>query len=120
MQHTLQEKTFGESPEKQRKCIMGRQKNSRRCSLWRDCSGTSPLRPKQFIFRMEALARLLEEHVVPGWTLPKTEDGAIPTQKEVFSAAAVEPLTKIRDDIGFEYEPFLRRVLAEAEAEGNA
>jgi hypothetical protein len=78
-----------------------------------------PAKAQAVYFRMEALARLLQERGAPGWTLPKLEDGAIPIQKAVFLAAAVEPLTKVRDDIGFEYKPFLQRVLAEADIEGS-
>jgi hypothetical protein len=78
-----------------------------------------PAKAQAVLFRMEALARLLEERGAPGWTLPKTPDGAIPTQEAVFSAAAVEPLAKVDGEIGFEQQAFLKRVLAEAEVEGN-
>ncbi len=79
-----------------------------------------PQKAQAVYFRMEALARILEAEAAPGWTLPKLPDGSIPTQEAVFSAVAFEPLTRVGEEIGFESASFLRRVLTEAEAEGNA
>lgn len=80
----------------------------------------NPDKAQAIYFRMEALTRLLENEGAPGWTLPKTSEGAIPTQEAVFAAAALEPLTRVGNEIGFDRSSFLRRVLAEADAEGNA
>jgi hypothetical protein len=80
----------------------------------------SPQKAQAVYFRMEALSQLLVKNGAPGWTLPPAEDGSILTQAAVFSAAALEPLAAIEDDIGFEQESFLRRVLAEADTEGTA
>lgn len=71
------------------------------------------------MFRMEALSQLLEAQGAPGWTLPGP-DGSVFADHTVFAAAALEPLV-IRDgEIAFDYDTFLRRVLAEAELETHA
>lgn len=70
-------------------------------------------------FRMQALARLLVEDGIPGWTLPAMQDGSIPTEDAVFAAAAVEPLVEIDGDIAFQREPFLDKVLELAESLGT-
>ncbi|HSI96073.1 MAG TPA: hypothetical protein VK938_08305 [Methylophilaceae bacterium] len=79
-----------------------------------------PQKAQAVYFRMEALSRLLEAEGAPGWTLPKQPDGSIPIQEAVFAAAAFEPLTRVGEEIGFDSASFLRRVLSEAESEGNA
>jgi hypothetical protein len=80
---------------------------------------SKPEKAQAIYFRMEALSHLLEKEGAPGWTLPRTPDGAIPTQVAVLAAAAVEPRTRIDNEVGFERNSFLNRVLAEAEVEGH-
>ncbi len=78
-----------------------------------------PSKGSAVLFRLQALARLLEEHGAPGWALPPQADGAIPTQEWVFAAAAVQPLVLINEEPSFEHEPFLNKVLELAEVEGR-
>lgn len=72
------------------------------------------------MFRMEALVRLLKEEGLPGWTLPQQPDGSYPTAEAVFAAAAVQPLIEQENDVVFEREAFLKKVLELAEPEGEA
>lgn len=63
------------------------------------------------IFRMQALAKLIEDEPLPGWTFPKAPDGSITTDQEVFKAAAMEPLIEREGHLVFDRESFTRRVL---------
>lgn len=79
-----------------------------------------PQKAGAVLLRMQALVRLLVNEGVPGWTLPKQPDGAIPTQEWVFAAAAVQPLICVGKDVAFERDAFLKKVLELAETEGRA
>ena len=79
-----------------------------------------PQKAGAVLLRMQALVRLLVNEGVPGWTLPKQPDGAIPTQEWVFAAAAVQPLIEVGKDVAFERDAFLKKVLELAETEGRA
>lgn len=81
---------------------------------------TEPQKAGAVLLRMQALVRLLVNEGVPGWTLPKQPDGAIPTQEWVFAAAAVQPLIEVGKDVAFERDAFLKKVLELAEPEGRA
>ncbi|MBI2819957.1 MAG: hypothetical protein HYX73_08255 [Acidobacteria bacterium] len=70
--------------------------------------------------RMRALAVLIEEQRVPGWTLPALTDGGVPTPAAVFAAAAKQPLIQRGEELVFEGESFLERVLELAEPAGTA
>jgi hypothetical protein len=71
-------------------------------------------------FRMEAMAQLVEDGSLPGWTKPAASDGTISTAEAVFAATAVEPLVMIGKRAGFDRESFARTVLREAEVDGRA
>ena len=62
-------------------------------------------------FRIQALARLLVEEGIPGWTLPVQPEGAIPSEDAVFEAAATEPLVQLGGDIVFDRTSFMNKVL---------
>src|SRR5205085_11697164 len=66
------------------------------------------------MFRMEALARLLENEDTSGWTL-RLPNGAVLTQEPILAAAAVEKLIDKESDVGFGRESFLNKVLELAE-----
>ena len=69
-------------------------------------------------FKMRALSLLLEsEEGIPGWTLPRLPDGSIPAEEAVFAAAATQPLIEVEDELVFERETFMARVLELAEIE---
>lgn len=70
-------------------------------------------------FRMEALARLLQQKALPGWALDPLKDGAIPVQEAVLRAAAVEPLVMQGNKIQFNVTTFLERCLHLADTAGE-
>ena len=71
--------------------------------------------------RLEALARLHDDHGLRAWTLPGEEEGMDYIHADVVAAAAVEPLMAIDDrNTGFDAESFRARVLAGAAVRGNA
>jgi hypothetical protein len=72
-------------------------------------------------FRLSALARLLQDRQVRGWTLPGGEDGADFIHHDLIRAAAEEPV--IEDANGqpaFDPESFRNRVLRLTGAQGEA
>ena len=71
-------------------------------------------------FRMEALAVMMENNEIPGWTLGKSEDGGILTDDAVFDAVAKHPLSIVDGEITFERKSFLNKVLELAKPEGRA
>ncbi|MEW6330271.1 MAG: hypothetical protein AB1560_02320 [Pseudomonadota bacterium] len=79
-----------------------------------------PQKAGAVLLRMQALAGLLIKEGVPSWTLPQQPDGAIPTQESVLAAAAVQPLIEVGNNVTFEREPFLKKVLELSETEGHA
>jgi hypothetical protein len=68
------------------------------------------------MFRVEALSKLLESQSAPGWTL-LGPDGSIFADHTIFAASALEPLVIRNGEMAFDYDSFLRRLLAEAELE---
>jgi hypothetical protein len=62
------------------------------------------------MFRVEALAKLLDAEGAPGWTLP-LPNGAVLTQGPVFAAAASEPLVEKEGEVAFDRQKFLAAVL---------
>jgi hypothetical protein len=71
------------------------------------------------MFRLQALVNLIKAETLPGWTLPQQSDGCFPTDEAVFAAAAVQPLVQKENDLVFEREAFLRKVLELAEPKGE-
>ena len=79
-----------------------------------------PKKAQAVYFRISALAEIVEKQQAPGWTLPKTTEGWVPTREELLRAAAVFPLSEVDGDIGFDLEGFLAKALELADVEGNA
>ena len=74
---------------------------------------------KAIIFRLHALAVMMENNELKNWLQP---DGAkiVPgAQKALIAAVAHHPLSLIDGDISFERESFLQRVLEFAELPVN-
>lgn len=72
-------------------------------------------------FRLEALARLLADDRLRGWSMPGTKPGMDFIHADLIKAAADEPV--IEDAAGqaaFDAENFRRRVLANAGTRGQA
>ncbi len=70
--------------------------------------------------RLQAMNRLIEEDVLPHWSMPKAEDGSMQIAEPVWQAAAEEPLLVRGNDVIFDKNRFLKRVLALAEPDGSA
>ncbi len=79
----------------------------------------SPDKRTGIMFRMEALARLLSEEGVPGWTLPGPS-GSLFMKEAVLAAAAVQPVIEKDNHVAFEHEAFLQKVLELAQPAGEA
>jgi hypothetical protein len=79
----------------------------------------NPQKAQSIYFRMQALAEMLENNELPGWTLEKLKDGSIPAEDAVFAAVAEHHLTIIEDQFTFERKSFLERILVLAEPEGK-
>ena len=81
---------------------------------------SNPMKAIAIHLRMQALIDLLESNELIHWTLPAFPDGGVPIDKNVFIAAAVEPLSEIGGEIRFDSSSFLDRVLELTEAAGKA
>jgi hypothetical protein len=68
--------------------------------------------------RLYALSKIISKQAAPGWTLGKGKDGFVLRHKALIDAAAIFPLSRIKDDISFELEGLLSKALELAEAEG--
>ena len=62
------------------------------------------------MFRMLALAQLLDEEAALEWILLKHPDGSLAAKKPLFAAAAVQPLIEKDGGIGFDTMTFLDEV----------
>lgn len=69
--------------------------------------------------RLSALAGLLGEEGIQGWTLPKQPDGTTMAREELFAAAATLPLIEKDGKTIFDREKFLEKALEISEPEGN-
>jgi hypothetical protein len=80
----------------------------------------SPEKAKAIIFRLQALAAMIEKNELGDWILGDGT-GIMPAiaQKALVSAAAHHPLSVINGDVLFEKESFLRRIIELAEPQGK-
>lgn len=62
-------------------------------------------------FRMEALAEMVVNEELRGWTLAKLDDGSTPADDAVLAAVAQHPLSIVDGEITFERKSFLNRIL---------
>ena len=62
------------------------------------------------MFRMLALAQLLDEESVSEWILPKCPDGSLAAEKPLLAVAAVQPLVEKGGAIGFDTMSFLEKL----------
>jgi len=80
---------------------------------------TAPHKARAVIFRLQALAIMMENNELENWMQP---DGAkiVPAaQKALIAAVAHHPLSLINGAISFERESFLQRILEFSEPPGN-
>jgi hypothetical protein len=80
---------------------------------------TAPHKARAIIFRLQALAIMLEKNELRNWIQADGATVAPAAKKALISAVADHPLSLIDGDISFEKESFLQRVLEFAEPEGN-
>lgn len=86
-------------------------------SLARLFSG-EPDKAGVIMFRILALARLVDEGEVREWILRQDVDGSVVAQKSLFAAAAVQPL--VVNDGGIAFDPVAFRLkVAELTQHGN-
>jgi hypothetical protein len=72
-------------------------------------------------FRLTALARLERDATLRGWSLPRPESGAVSVSINVVEAVATEPLLEDAEGQAvFDPESFRRRVLTNAQPDGQA
>jgi len=69
-------------------------------------------------FRLQALARLMEDGGGRGWTLPG-EPGCTFVHEELVRAAAEEPMIEVNNQVAFDPMSLHRRLLALAEMHGE-
>ncbi len=79
-------------------------------SLARLFSG-EPDKAGVIMFRMLALARLVEEGEVREWILRQTSDGSVVAEKPLLAATAVQPLIVKDGGIGFDPVAFRNKVV---------
>jgi hypothetical protein len=75
-----------------------------------------PEKVKSIMFRLEALARLMEQAEATGWSV-SLPNGAELTQEPMFAAAAVHPLILVDGQFSFDCDSFLEKVLELADLE---
>lgn len=78
-----------------------------------------PEKGKAVYFRLQALARLMKQDSLKGWTITGAEEDGTFANGAVFAAAAEQPLMLVDGDVSFERESFLKRVLELAESQGR-
>jgi hypothetical protein len=80
----------------------------------------TPDRAKAIIFRLQALEAMIHNNELKNWIRTDgTRVAPIIVQKALVSATAEHPLSIINDDILFEKESFIRRVLEVAQPENS-
>lgn len=79
-----------------------------------------PSRAGAVLLRYQALVRLLEEEGLPGWELPAINERPAAPTGALLAAAAIEPLVEIGNEVAFEHDAFIRKVLELSESAGEA
>jgi hypothetical protein len=80
---------------------------------------TAPHKAKAIIFRLKALAIMMENNELKSWMQADGITIAPAAQRALIAAVAYHPLSLIDGDIAFEKESFLQRILESAESQGN-
>lgn len=78
-----------------------------------------PEKGQAVFFRLRALAKLMRQDGLRGWTITGAEEDGTFANAAVFGAAAEQPLIFVDGDAAFERESFLKRVLEIAEPRGR-
>jgi hypothetical protein len=79
---------------------------------------TAPHKARAVIFRLQALARMMEKNELRDWMEPGCATLTPVGQKAVIAAVTCHPLSLINGDIVFEKESFLQKILESAESHG--
>ena len=80
---------------------------------------SAPHKARAAIFRLQALAMLMERNELRHWMQPGAAALTAPGQRAVIAAVARHPLSLVDGDIAFEKESFLQHILESAESPGN-
>ena len=80
---------------------------------------TAPHKAKAIIFRLQALAIMMENEELKNWIQVDGVTVLPAAQKALISAVTDHPLSFIDGDISFEKESFLQRVLESAKPQGT-
>ena len=70
----------------------------------------NPDKAMSVMFRMEALARLLNTGMIPGWTEAGRKKGATSVRENIFAAAGQTPVHAVDGRVGFKRAELLKKV----------
>jgi uncharacterized protein (DUF2267 family) len=79
----------------------------------------APHKARAVIFRLQALAIMMERNELKNWMHPGSAEFTPAGQRAVIAAVTYHPLSLVNDEISFEKESFLQRILESAESQGN-
>jgi hypothetical protein len=80
---------------------------------------TAPHKARAVIFRLQALAAMMERNELKDWMQPGGATFSPAGQTAVIAAVTCHPLSLVNGDIAFEKESFLQRILEAATSHGN-
>jgi hypothetical protein len=80
---------------------------------------TAPHKARAVIFRLQALATMMERNDLKDWMQPGGATFTPAGQMAVITAVTCHPLSLVNGDIAFEKESFLKRILESATSHGN-
>ena len=80
---------------------------------------TAPHKARAIIFRLQALAVMMERNELKSWRQPGGATFTEAAQRAVIAAVTCHPLSLVDGEIAFEKESFLQRILEAAESHGN-
>jgi hypothetical protein len=80
---------------------------------------TAPHKARAAIFRLQALAMMMERNDLKDWMQPGGATLSPAGQMAVIAAVTFHPLSLVNGDIAFEKESFLQRILEAATSHGN-
>jgi hypothetical protein len=78
---------------------------------------TAPNKARAVIFRLQALALMMERNELRNWMQLGSAEFTPTGQKAVITAVTRHPLSLVNGEISFEKESFLKRILESAESQ---
>jgi hypothetical protein len=80
---------------------------------------SAPHKARAVIFRLQALAAMMERNELKDWMQPGGAALTPTGQMAVIAAVTFHPLSLVNGDIAFEKDSFLQRILESATSHGN-